>query len=121
MLPLERVRSVVPAVIAGLILVQAFIAGRHLFGEWGITAHGIIGNVVFTLGVVVLALSLVGPRRTAMVAAAAALVVLLTAQIGLGYVGRTSLEAAAWHVPNGVLTFGLAVYLATRATPRPAA
>jgi hypothetical protein len=37
--------------------------------------------------------------------------VLVTAQIGLGYAGRESAGAASWHVPNGVIIFGLTVAL----------
>ena len=32
------------------------------------------------------------------------------AQVGLGYVGREQLEAAAWHIPNGVLLMALSTY-----------
>jgi len=32
-------------------------------------------------------------------------------RIGLGYSVRDSSEAGAWHVPNGVLIFGLSVFL----------
>ena len=32
------------------------------------------------------------------------------AQVGLGYVGRETSQAAAWHVPTGVAIFGLACY-----------
>ncbi len=60
--------------------------------------------------------SIVRPRDKAAIAASAVLALLLTTQIGLGYAGRTSLNAAAWHIPNGVLSFGIAVYLATRST-----
>ena len=49
------------------------------------------------------------------VAVAVAVAVVLTAQVGLGYVGRDSAEAAAWHIPNGVLAFGLAVHQLTLA------
>ncbi|MBI1843269.1 MAG: hypothetical protein HYR89_01435 [Actinobacteria bacterium] len=41
------------------------------------------------------------------------LAAVLTGQIGLGYLGRETAEAAAWHVPLGVLSFGLAVYQTT--------
>ena len=109
-----RVRSIGAVTLAVLILVQAFLAGRHLFGGLGITIHGVIGNAAFALGVVLLAASLVRPREPIVIAASASLTVLLTAQVGLGYAGRTNLDAAAWHIPNGVLSFGLAVYLATR-------
>ena len=95
-----------------LILVQAFLAGRFLFGGWSITVHGVIGNVTFVFALATLALAWRARHRPA-TAAAAVLVVLLTAQIGLGYSGRETREAAAWHVPLGVTIFGLAVYQLT--------
>ncbi len=103
--PLRLVAHVLPA----LILVQAFLAGRALFGGWSITVHGVLGNVTFVFAVATLVLARLArqPRATAV---AAVLVVLLTAQIGLGYSGREAAEAAAWHVPLGVTIFGLAVY-----------
>ena len=39
------------------------------------------------------------------------LVVLVVAQLGLGYSGRDSAGAAALHVPNGVLIFGITTAL----------
>jgi heme A synthase len=95
-----------------LILVQAFLAGRALFGGWSITVHGVIGNVTFVFALVTLVLAWRARHRPA-TTAAAVLVVLITAQIGLGYSGRETLEAAAWHVPLGVTIFGLAVYQMT--------
>jgi hypothetical protein len=35
----------------------------------------------------------------------------MTAQIGLGYAGRDSGEAAALHLPNGVLIFGIGTFM----------
>jgi hypothetical protein len=32
------------------------------------------------------------------------------AQVGLGFVGRETSEAAAWHIPVGVAIFGLTTY-----------
>ena len=43
------------------------------------------------------------------------LVVLVVIQIALGYQLRDgSGEAGAWHVPNGVLIFGLSVFIHTQ-------
>lgn len=100
------------AVIAALVLVQAVIAGRsnRLFGSWDIGLHGTLGNIVFALALA--NLTLVARRRAnrALVVTAAALVAVLTAQLGLGYAGRDSLAAAGWHIPVGVAAFGLAVW-----------
>jgi hypothetical protein len=36
-------------------------------------------------------------------------VLLVVAQLGLGYSGRESATAMSFHIPNGVLIFGLSV------------
>lgn len=99
--------------LAVLILIQAMLAGRSLFGSWSITVHGVLGNITYTVALASVAVVVARRAGTAAVTAALALAVLLTAQIGLGYIGRESAEAAAWHIPNGVLAFGLAVYQIT--------
>lgn len=95
-----------------LVLTQAALAGHsnRLFGSINIEIHGFVGNAVFTLLIVSLVIAAVTRAGTARLATLAALTVLATAQIGLGYVGRTSTEAAGWHVPLGVTIFGLTVY-----------
>ena len=62
-----------------------------------------------------LVLTIVARANKAAIGVAAALVLLMTAQIGLGYTGRDGGEPAAWHVPNGVAIFGLAVYQLSQA------
>ena len=104
--------------LAILVLVQAALAGRALFGGWSIAVHGVVGNTTFALAVLAVVLALRRRAGTVTVAVAAALVLALTVQIGLGYAGRSSAEAAAWHVPNGVLAFGLAVWQVTLLVPR---
>ena len=99
--------------LALLILVQAMLAGRALFGTWSITVHGVMGNVTFTVALAVVALAFLGRAGRTAVVLAIILAVVLTGQIGLGYLGRETAEAAAWHVPLGVLSFGLAVYQTT--------
>ena len=100
------------AAIAALVLLQAVIAGRsnRLFGSWDIGIHGTIGNIVFALAIVNLALLARRRASRAVVVTAAALVIVLTTQIGLGYAGRESVAAAGWHIPMGVAAFGLAVW-----------
>ena len=105
--------------LAVLVLVQAFLAGRYLFGTWSITVHGVIGNVVFALAVVVAGAHTFGRARPSAIVDAWVLVALVTAQIGLGYSSRTSLDAAAWHIPLGVAAFGLVIRLATRPAVAP--
>lgn len=114
---LTRWRAGIAATTAALTLLQAFLAGRYLFGSWGIAVHGVVGNGVFVLSAVLVVAHAVPPRDPRALALASVLAALVTVQIGLGYAGRTSLDAAAWHVPNGLLTFGLAVHLALRPPP----
>ena len=96
------------AVVA--VLVQAVLAGRVLVGSWSITVRGVVGNATFALAAGLAVVAAVGRAGRHAVAIAVAFAVVLTAQIGLGYAGRNSTEAAAWHIPNGVLAFGLAVH-----------
>jgi hypothetical protein len=39
-----------------------------------------------------------------------AFLLLSFAQIGLGYIGRDTAEAAAWHIPNGVLLMAIVTF-----------
>lgn len=109
---LRRAHLPLAAVIVALLLVQAVLAGRSevLFGTWSIEVHGIVGNSLFVLVVANLALTIARRATTPELTVAAALGLLTFAQVGLGYVGREELEAAAWHVPNGVLLMGLGGY-----------
>lgn len=96
--------------VAVLVLLQAVLAGRALFGTWSITVHGVVGNVTFAVSLLVVAAALAAKVSRHALGVAIVLLVLVTVQVGLGYAGRESREAAAWHIPNGVATFGLAVY-----------
>ena len=107
---LAAVHNGAARLLALLVLVQALLAGRALFGGWSIAVHGVVGNSTFAVAVVAVVLALRRRAGGAVVVVAAALVAALTVQIGLGYAGRNSAEAAAWHVPNGVAAFGLAVW-----------
>ncbi len=122
---LLRTQRTLAAVIAALILVMAAIAGRALFGPWDIEIHGFIGNGVFVLAVANLALAIHRRPGNAQLTVAALIAMLTFAQVGLGYVGRETLEAAAWHIPNGVLLMALSTYqwatLQARVTGSPAA
>lgn len=107
---LLRAHRTLAAVIAALILVMAAIAGRALFGPWDIEVHGFVGNGVFVLAVVSFALAIYRRPGNAELTVAALIGMLTFAQVGLGYVGRETLEAAAWHIPNGVLLMALSTY-----------
>jgi hypothetical protein len=104
----------VSALTALLVLVQAVLAGRGWFVDPDfIDIHEIVANVVFLVALVQAVLAFVAMRRglatRAVFGVAVAVVVLVVAQIGLGYGGRESDEAASLHIPNGVLIFGLSI------------
>lgn len=107
---LLRAHRTLAAVMAAVILVMAAIAGRSIFGPWDIEVHGYIGNGLFVLAVANLALAIYRRPSTAELTVAALIGMLTFAQVGLGYVGREQLEAAAWHIPNGVLLMALSTY-----------
>jgi hypothetical protein len=115
---LARAYEAVVYLLAFGVLVNAFIAGRSLIGEWDIVVHGIIGNVVFVFAVAAVVIALIAKAARATIIATAVLAVLVFAQVGLGYSGRDSLDAMAWHIPNGVLIMGLAMWVAARASFR---
>ena len=116
--------TLVPALkgVAGLfaapMLVQAFLAGRGWFLDFDlIDVHGTVGTVIWLVALlqVALAFAVFGPAglRAPATLLAAATLVLVTVQLMLGFAGRDSATAAAWHVPNGVLIFGLATAYGT--------
>lgn len=121
---LLRAHRTLAAVVATLILVMATIAGRSLFGSWDIEVHGWLGNGIFVLAVANLALAMYRRASTPELTVAGAIAMLTFGQVGLGYVGREQVEAAAWHIPNGVLLMGLGTYqwasLQARLTGSPA-
>ena len=119
---LVRARQVCAGLILGIVFLLAVLAGRFLFlGDLIIELHGYIGNGVFVLALANLGLALAARASGADTAVAFAIALLVFAQIGLGYVGRDTADAAALHIPNGVLLMGLAGYqFATARTTSPA-
>jgi len=93
-----------------LVAAQAVIAGQHIFGSWGIGVHAAIGNAAFTLALLLAAVAWLRLDRRPLSVISIAIVVLLTAQIGLGYATRDSESAAALHIPLGVAVFGAVLY-----------
>jgi hypothetical protein len=97
-------------VLPVLVLVQAALAGQHLFEGSSISVHGVLGEVTFALTVVGLGLAIARRCDGVVFAVAVALLALSFAQVGLGFVGRDTSAAAAWHIPVGVAIFGLTTY-----------
>lgn len=95
------------------VFVQAALAGQFFFSGAEIALHGYLGNGSFTLGLIAVGLALTGRMPPWLLALTGLTALLMFVQTGLGYIGRDELEAAAWHVPLGVLIFGLAMWQLT--------
>ena len=107
-------------VTAVLVLLQAAFAGRGISINYDfIDYHEILANILFLFAIAQLVLlfliGIPGQSGKRMLVLNAVLVLLMLVQTGLGYSGRDSMEARAWHIPLGVVIFGLAVLIAAMA------
>ena len=106
------------------IVIQAFLAGSGLFeGKPDlITAHEMLGNVIFLVGVAQIVVAFIGLQKgafgRAFLIVSIVLLALVVAQLGLGYSSRDSATALAWHLPNGVLLMGACTWSAALAWRR---
>ena len=104
----------ISAIISGLIVTTALVVGQGFFGGTArlITDHGSLGNLIFALASVQLVLAFLGYQRGVVgrkhLLLNGFLIILLFAQIGLGYSGSRSGASGAlvWHLPVGVLAMG---------------
>lgn len=107
------------ALTAVLVLVQAVLIGQALYvnGMSTLALHGWLGSGSFLVAVVLTGMAFLSYRRgevsSSAIALGALIVVLMVAQIGLGYSGRQGGWPAALHIPNGVLIAGLLSMLGT--------
>lgn len=113
----HALRIVSPLIVV-VILIQAVFAGRGLFLDTdNLSIHGGIGMLTLLLvvaqAVLVPIARFQGVTRSALIAATVALAGLVVVQLGLGEAGSDGGQAAALHVPNGVLIFGIATGIAT--------
>ena len=115
--------KIVSLLTVAIFLLQPVLAAQ---GYWRadvfpdlINVHGIVGDSSFLVVIVQAGLALYGATKRLLSPRIAiinlVILGLVVAQIGLGYTGRESAVAVSWHVPNGVLLFGLAVLNATLA------
>jgi hypothetical protein len=105
------------ALTSALILIQAVFAGRYLFAGLTLTWHEMLANILFLVAVVQVGLTwylgIPGALGRRLLILNGLLVLLIVVQIALGYSGDESRQALSWHVPNGVLIFGLTVAIAS--------
>jgi hypothetical protein len=99
------------ALVTGVvILIQAFMAGRFLYGLSDLVEeHGLVGNLTFLLAILLVVGAWLGRQALVMTNAelilSVAILILVVAQLGLGY--SNSASASAMHVANGVLVMAL--------------
>jgi hypothetical protein len=99
------------ALLTGVvILLQAFMAGRFLYGLSDLVEeHGFVGNLTFLLAILLVVGAWLGRQALVMtnteLILSVSVLILVVAQFGLGYSNGTS--ASALHVANGVLVMAL--------------
>lgn len=110
-----------------LVLVQAALIGQALYlGEMSLLAlHGWLGSGSFLLAILLTGAAFLAVRRgelpRSVIVLGVIVLVLMVAQLGLGYMGRRGGWPAAVHIPNGVVIAALlsalmaSTYGATRA------
>jgi hypothetical protein len=100
------------------VFLQAILAGRGWFIDYDlIKVHGYVGEITFVLTLLLLISAWLG-RQAGLIGIVelgltALLMVLLVAQLALGYSGRDSGTAASLHVPNAILITGITAALIT--------
>lgn len=117
------------AITTLLVLVQAALIGQALYqGQMSLLGvHGWLGSGSFVLAILLAAAIFLAVQRgelpRGVLIQGAVVVLLMVAQLGLGYMGRRNGMAAAVHIPNGVIIAGLlsALLASTFQAPRSAA
>jgi hypothetical protein len=102
------------------VLMFALLALQPVLGAWVwyrdrgmIDIHAMVANTMFLVAVLLVALALVSgfARKNWITGWSLLLLVLIVAQMGLGYGSRGRPDVAAMHVPIGVFTFGVGLLL----------
>jgi hypothetical protein len=106
---LVRAYVIATAILTVLVVIQAVLAGRGIAGLGDFLTHGQVGNASFVVGFAAALLAVAAKMPQRQVILAGIVLLMLFTQTGLGYVARESVEATAWHVPLGVITFSLVV------------
>lgn len=110
----------VSIVLSALVVITALVIGEGFFGGRAqfIEDHGYLGNVIFIFAVAQIALAFLQYQKGVVsrnqLILSGLLILLIFAQIGLGYSGSRSgaANALVWHLPVGVLIMGVSTVLA---------
>lgn len=97
-----------------LLAIQPLLGGWITFRDRSaIDIHAMVANTMFLIAVLLVVLSLMAgfTRRTAMAGWSIVLLITIVAQMGLGYGIRESRDLGAFHIPMGVISFGVGLIL----------
>jgi hypothetical protein len=98
-----------------LVVLQVFLAGLGIFGASSFSSHRSFGNVLHGLTAILLILAILGPRTSRDIGMAAALVVLVTIQIGIVGARGDAPALAALHPVLALAAMGLAAHIGMHA------
>jgi hypothetical protein len=102
------------------VLMFALLALQPALGGWGwfrdrsaIDLHAMVANTMFLVAVLLVGLALVSgfTRKNWLLGWSLLLLVMIFAQMGLGYGSRGRPDIAALHIPMGVFAFGVGLML----------
>jgi uncharacterized protein DUF6220 len=114
----DRVTTVYGALAllwAAAVVLQVFFAGLGIFGASSFKTHTDFGGILHGFTALLLILAIVGPRTGRDIGMAAALVVLVTIQIGLVGARDDAPGLAALHPVLALVALGLAVHMGMHA------
>ena len=98
----------------GLLAVQPVLGGWISFRDRGvIDIHAMVANTMFLVAVLLVGLAMLAgfARKNTFILWSMLLLVMIVAQMGLGYGAREAREVAAYHIPMGVFAFGVGLIL----------
>jgi Family of unknown function (DUF6220) len=96
---------------AAAVVLQVFFAGLGIFGASSYKTHTDFGGILHGFTALLLVLAIIGPRTGRDIGMAAALVILVTVQIGLVGARDDAPGLAALHPVLALLALGLAVHM----------
>jgi hypothetical protein len=100
---------------AAAVVLQVFFAGLGIFGASSFKTHTDFGGILHGFTALLLILAIAGPRTGRDMGMAAALVVLVTIQIGLVGARDDAPGLAALHPVLALVALGLAVHMGMHA------